>query len=80
MFSFVKTVKQPICKAFIEFTSRHIHLKFSVYLLTRSGVTYTSGMKINLIVDKVTAFPDIQYYSPTEANKPLQNDTIIQDN
>lgn len=46
---------------------------------TRSGVTYTSGMKINLIVDKVTPSPDIQYYSPTKANKPLQNDTLIQD-
>ena len=34
MFSFVKIVKQPICKAFIEFTFRHIPLIFSVYLLT----------------------------------------------
>ena len=33
MFSFVKTVKRPICKAFIEFTFRHIPLIFSVYLL-----------------------------------------------
>ena len=33
MFSFVKTVKQPICKAFIEFTFRHIPLNFSLYLL-----------------------------------------------
>ncbi|MBN3950170.1 MAG: hypothetical protein HWQ38_28365 [Nostoc sp. NMS7] len=30
---------------------------------TRSGVTYTSGMKIGLVVDKVTHSPDIQYYS-----------------
>ena len=34
MFSFVKTVKQPICKAFIEFTFRHIPLNFSLYLLS----------------------------------------------
>ncbi|MDZ8050384.1 MAG: hypothetical protein RMX68_009695 [Aulosira sp. ZfuVER01] len=34
---------------------------------TRSGATYTSGMKINLIVDKVTPSPDIQYYSPSES-------------
>jgi len=33
MFSFVKTVKRPTCKAFIEFTFRHIPLIFSVYLL-----------------------------------------------
>lgn len=30
--------------------------------ITRSGATYTSGMKINFIVDKVTASPDIEYY------------------
>ena len=33
MFSFVKTVKRPIYKAFIEFIFRHIPLIFSVYLL-----------------------------------------------
>ena len=37
MFSFVKTVKQPICKAFIEFTFRHIPLNFSLYLLIPMG-------------------------------------------
>jgi hypothetical protein len=36
MFSFVKTVKRPICEAFIEFTFRHIPLIFSVYLLSGS--------------------------------------------
>ena len=39
MFSFVKTVKQPICKAFIEFTFRHIPLNFSLYLLRIFGET-----------------------------------------
>ncbi|MDZ8263863.1 hypothetical protein [Nostoc sp. ChiQUE01b] len=38
--------------------------------ITRSGATYTSGMKINLIVDKVTPSPDIQYY-PQNTKKDM---------
>jgi hypothetical protein len=30
--------------------------------ITRSGATYTSGMKIDFIVDKVTSSPKVEYY------------------
>ncbi|RCJ36561.1 hypothetical protein A6769_15640 [Nostoc punctiforme NIES-2108] len=39
---------------------------------TRSGVTYTSGMKIGFVVDKVTHSPDIQYYSGTTLTNLLR--------
>ncbi|MHC5723889.1 MAG: hypothetical protein ACYT04_62440 [Nostoc sp.] len=44
-----------------------IQYEIRVEQTTRSGATYTSGMKINLIVNKVTPSPDIQYYSPSES-------------
>ncbi|BBD63780.1 hypothetical protein NIES4072_25640 [Nostoc commune NIES-4072] len=37
-----------------------------------SGVTYTSGMKIGFVVDKVTHSPDIQYYSGTTLTNLLK--------
>lgn len=39
---------------------------------TRSGATYTSGMKIGFVVDKVTHSPDIQYYSGTTLTNLLK--------
>ena len=41
MFSFVKTVKRPICKTFIEFIFRHIPLFFSVYLLNTPSIKFS---------------------------------------
>jgi hypothetical protein len=48
-------------------TGQPIQYEIRVEQTTRSGVTYVSGMKINLIVDKVTPSPNIEYYSPSES-------------
>ncbi|MCC5616571.1 hypothetical protein LC605_16130, partial [Nostoc sp. CHAB 5836] len=39
---------------------------------TRSGVTYTSGMKIGFVVDKVPHDPNIEYYSGTTLTNLLK--------
>jgi Ca2+/Na+ antiporter len=52
MFSFVKTVKRPICKAFIEFTFRHIPLIFSVYLLISDMIVIASVFDVNFFLVK----------------------------
>jgi hypothetical protein len=39
-----------------------IQYQIEIEQTTRSGTTYTSGMKINLIVDKVTTSPKVEYY------------------
>ena len=57
MFSFVKTVKQPICKAFIEFTFRHIPLNFSLYLLIPGLVLSTA------LAEEVKTLPGFQPFS-----------------
>jgi hypothetical protein len=38
---------------------------------TRRGITYTSGMKIGFIVDKVTHSPNLQYYKGKEIENIL---------
>ena len=58
MFSFVKTVKQPICKAFIEFTFRHIPLNFSLYLLSSNAIVV--GRYGDKVPEKIKAAKEIQ--------------------
>ncbi|MTJ48122.1 hypothetical protein [Dolichospermum sp. UHCC 0259] len=64
MFSFVKPVKQPICKAFIEFTFRHIPLNFSVYLLNMLAAharnPYLGERKIVVAMAEMINSQDIQ--------------------
>ncbi|WP_217359328.1 hypothetical protein [Anabaena sp. UHCC 0204] len=62
MFSFVKTVKQPICKAFIEFTFCHIPLNFSVHLLKLTDV-----LKIAFITEQPLDAP-LKGFPPNQSN------------
>ncbi|MGF2035643.1 MAG: hypothetical protein RMZ43_010065 [Nostoc sp. CmiVER01] len=49
-----------------------VEYEISIEQTTRSGVTYTSGMKIGFVVDKASHSPDIQYYSGTTLTNLLR--------